>query len=86
MVCGCGRRGAGVDRGHRSSCCPYRGLEAVASDPDDNRVLECAVAAGSAFIVTGDNDLLRLREFRQVPILRLSDFLALIDRDNGLAP
>jgi predicted nucleic acid-binding protein len=49
-------------------------------------VLECAVAAGSAFIVTGDNDLLRLREFRQVPILRLSDFLALIDRDNGLAP
>jgi uncharacterized protein len=35
-------------------------LDMVQSDPDDNRVLECAVTAGSQFIVTGDNHLLDL--------------------------
>ncbi len=28
--------------------------------PGDNRVLECAVAAASGFVVTGGNNLLRL--------------------------
>jgi putative PIN family toxin of toxin-antitoxin system len=31
---------------------------AAAEDPDDNRILECAVEAGSDFIVTDDKDLL----------------------------
>ena len=35
-------------------------------DPDDNRVLECAVKAGSPVIVTGDTDLLTLGSFRRL--------------------
>ncbi len=62
---------------------PTEAIAAVASDPDDDRVLECAIAAGSGFIVSGDRDLLRLRQFRGVPILRLSEFLALIRRDES---
>ena len=33
-------------------------------DPDDNRVLECAVAGYARFIVTGDRDLLTMVRFR----------------------
>ena len=35
-------------------------IDAVPEDPDDNRVLECAVAGGPTYIVTGDAALLRL--------------------------
>jgi putative PIN family toxin of toxin-antitoxin system len=33
---------------------PTQTIDAVPADPDDNRVLECAVEAKSQFIVTGD--------------------------------
>ncbi len=36
-------------------------LDVVKDDPDDNRILECAVSSGSEYLVTGDKDLLRLR-------------------------
>ena len=39
---------------------PTEAIDTVPTDPDDNRVLECAVSAGSQTIVTGDDDLLRL--------------------------
>jgi uncharacterized protein len=39
---------------------PSTTIHAVKEDPDDNRVLECAKAAGCEYIVTGDLDLLRL--------------------------
>ena len=32
----------------------------IKEDPPDNRILECAVEDKSAYIVTRDNDLLRL--------------------------
>lgn len=35
-------------------------LDVVTEDPADNRILECAVTAGSDYIVTGDKDLPRL--------------------------
>lgn len=42
---------------------PTQTIDAVPEDPDDNRVLECAVAAGSRYIVTGDAALLRLGRY-----------------------
>jgi putative PIN family toxin of toxin-antitoxin system len=45
------------------------------SDPDDNRVLECAVAARAGFIVTGDRALLRLNPFRGIQILTAAQLL-----------
>jgi putative PIN family toxin of toxin-antitoxin system len=45
-------------------------------DPDDEKVLECAVAAEADFIVTGDKKhLLPLREYRGVEILSPAEFL-----------
>lgn len=47
----------------------------MADDPDDNRVLECAVEAKSDFIVTEDKDLMRLGSYQGIPIIGPSDFL-----------
>lgn len=41
----------------------------ICDDPDDNRILECAQAAGASFIVTGDDDLLRLKRFGPIKIV-----------------
>ena len=54
---------------------PTEAIDTVPTDPDDNRVLECAVSAGSQTIVTGDDDLLRLVAFRGIEIVRVADFL-----------
>jgi len=43
---------------------PTERLNVVPDDEDDNRVLECAVAGGCEYIVTGDRDLLRMGTYR----------------------
>lgn len=48
----------------------------VCRDPDDDHLLEVAIAGQANFIVTGDEDLLVLNPFRGVVILSLSNFLA----------
>jgi putative PIN family toxin of toxin-antitoxin system len=58
---------------------PTQTIDAVPEDPDDNRVLECAVEAGSQFIVTGDAALLRLAQYGGIQIVRVADFMALIN-------
>lgn len=55
---------------------PTEIIDAVPSDPDDNRVLECAVAAGSEIIVTGDSDLLRLGTYGSIRILKAAELLS----------
>ena len=52
-------------------------LNVIKEDPADDRILECAVAAGADYIVSGDNDLLRLGHYDGKPIMNPSDFLTL---------
>ncbi len=47
----------------------------VCKDPDDNMILELAVASHATCIVTGDSHLLTLDPFREIPILSAADFL-----------
>jgi putative PIN family toxin of toxin-antitoxin system len=52
-------------------------LKVITSDPDDNKVLECAVIGGASHIITGDRrHLLPLGTFQGIRILRAADFLA----------
>ena len=55
-------------------------LRVIAEDPDDDRVLECAVASGSQFIISGDKHLLRLVQYENIRILKVSEFLSLIPK------
>jgi predicted nucleic acid-binding protein len=56
---------------------PPESVDVVEDDPTDNRILECALAAGAELVVTGDKKhLLPLGSFGGVSIVGLRDFLA----------
>ena len=45
-------------------------------DPDDDAVLACALSADAEIIVSGDSDLLDLKEHKEIRILTATEFLA----------
>lgn len=47
----------------------------VLADEPDNRILECSLKAEADLIVTGDKHLLTLKEYQNISIVRLNDFL-----------
>lgn len=57
---------------------PRTALAEIIDDPDDNRVLECAVESHSQFIVSGDKHLLRLVTYQGIRIVKVADFLTFI--------
>ena len=54
---------------------PKQRIDVITEDPTDNRILECAAASGSEYLVTGDNHLLKLGKFAGMKIVNPSDFL-----------
>jgi putative PIN family toxin of toxin-antitoxin system len=50
-------------------------LQDVCRDPNDNMVLECALVAGAAHIVSGDKDLLSLKIYLGISILTAREYL-----------
>ena len=55
----------------------------VKDDPDDNKILECAVSAGVSYIISGDDHLLNLGEYKSIKILSPHDFVLLIEKGRG---
>ena len=56
---------------------PVERTRGAITDPDDDMVLECALAAEADFIVSGDKrHLLPLKKFRGIPILSPAAFLS----------
>ena len=47
----------------------------VTTDFDDNCIIECAIEAGSDYIISSDKHLLKVREFQGIVIVRPADFL-----------
>lgn len=56
-------------------------LEVVTADPDDNIIVECAVAGGADYIVSGDAHLLSLRQYQGIEILSPAAFLLLLNQE-----
>jgi predicted nucleic acid-binding protein len=56
---------------------PTETLHVIKEDPADNRILECAATAKSDFMVSEDNDLLRLGQFGNAQIVSIRDFINL---------
>ncbi len=50
-------------------------INVVKEDPDDNRILECAVSAEATVIVSGDSHLLNLRNYAGIDIVSTIDFM-----------
>ena len=51
-------------------------LNIISTDPSDNRILECALAAECRYIVTGDKHLLDLENFPNIQIVTPDTFLS----------
>ena len=60
---------------------PLEKLNIVDEDMDDNRILECAVEGSAEFVITRDNHLLKLKEFREIKIITPDEFLRIYLKD-----
>jgi len=54
-------------------------LDVIKADPDDNKILECAVACRASYIVSGDRHLLDLKEYGRIKIITPKAALDLLD-------
>lgn len=63
---------------------PHFHWNLITSDPDDNKFVDCAFAAGATYIVSDDShfDVLRDIPFPQLLLLRLKEFLEILQKDN----
>jgi len=60
---------------------PVERAAGATPDPDDEMILECALAAEADFIVSGDKKhLLALREFQNIPIVNPVELLRRLKR------
>jgi len=54
------------------------GKTIVKSDPSDDKFIYCAEAAGADFIISGDQHLLKLRQYGKTKIITAKQFLSKI--------
>ena len=53
----------------------------IGDDPKDDKFLEAAIAGKVDFIVSGDNHLLAIKEFRSIPIISGREFLEQLEEN-----
>lgn len=54
---------------------PKEDFQVINKDPEDNKILECAIEAGTNYIISGDPHLLDLKNFKGIKILSPDEFL-----------
>ncbi len=59
---------------------PYYNFGLITQDPDDNKFVDCAIAANARFIVTNDHhyDILKGIDYPPIDIINLEDFIKLL--------
>ena len=63
---------------------PYYHWHLIKADPDDNKFVDCAFAAQATYIVSDDSHFDELREidFPKLLVLKLKEFMALLEKSN----
>ena len=59
---------------------PKRKITAVKDDPDDDKIIECAVEGKVNYIITQDNHLLKLKDFEGIRIVTPKEFLDILKK------
>lgn len=54
---------------------PSNRIDLIKEDPADNKILECAESGKADYIVSGDYHLLKLKEYKEIKIVKTSEFL-----------
>jgi predicted nucleic acid-binding protein len=50
-------------------------VQRVCRDSEDDKILECALLANADYIITGDADLLTIKEFRKIKIVMAYEYI-----------
>ena len=58
---------------------PEIDLEVVERDPDDDKIVECAVAGNVDYLVSGDSHLKDLGEVEGIPVVQPADFIEMME-------
>lgn len=53
---------------------PKEKVNIIKRDPDDNKILECALAGEADLIVTADQDLIKLKRYKDIGIIHPKTF------------
>lgn len=59
---------------------PFVEVDVVKDDPDDNKIIACALVAKVDFVVSGDPHLFKIKEIFGIKILKPKEFLDEISR------
>ncbi len=54
-------------------------LHGICRDPKDDMILECASLANASMIISGDKDLLVLKQYNEIQILTPREFIKFIE-------
>ncbi len=54
-------------------------VSVVVEHPPDDKFIECALAAGADYIVSGDRHLLKIGGYKRTRILSVSEFLGILE-------
>lgn len=60
---------------------PDTKVTAVKEDESDNRLLETALAANAIYLISGDNHLLKVQNFKSITICKPAEFLKILSMD-----
>jgi len=60
-------------------CEPSESISNVCRDEKDHIIIECAVESKANYIITGDEDLLSLKKYREIKIINCNDLLTIIE-------
>lgn len=62
---------------------PSKRIFEIQEDPDDNRIIECAVEGSAGYIVSGDTHLLNLRLYQNIRIVSPEVYLAIHSKNKN---
>ncbi len=54
---------------------PKQKVGVIKDDPDDNKVIECAIESSSDYIITYDRHLLKLKDYKGIKIVKPEEIL-----------
>ena len=62
---------------------PSKRIFEIQEDPDDNRIIECAVEGSANYIVSGDTHLLNLKQYQNVRVVSPDEYLVILSENEN---
>ena len=53
---------------------PKQKIDVIKDDPDDNKIIACAIESSSEYVITYDKHLLKLKEYKGIKIITPEEF------------